>query len=151
MTPDATLNGGLTMPCVNCTMMRSTINSILILMFRCFRVMNELVDLKSKKQLTILLFILKVNFNKLEALLLWAPLDNQLTLGNVIICTQGSSRPSFARCLLLSQLKHLTLDRFCFTFFTNGYLPIDFSLSPSSPDFICCKPLLWLLKSTWFL
>jgi hypothetical protein len=36
--------------------------------------MNELVDLKSKKQPTILLFILQFNFNKLEALLSWAPI-----------------------------------------------------------------------------
>jgi hypothetical protein len=69
MTPNVTLNMGLTMPCVNYTMMGSTINSILIIMFHCFRVMNKLVDFKSKKQPTILVFILQFNFNKLEALL----------------------------------------------------------------------------------
>jgi hypothetical protein len=57
------------MPCANCIVMGFTINSILILMFHCFKVMNELDDLKSKKQPTILLFILQFNFNKLEALL----------------------------------------------------------------------------------
>jgi hypothetical protein len=51
--------------------------------------MNKLVTLESKKQPTILLFILQFNFNKLEASLSCArpqsPLENQFTLGNVVI------------------------------------------------------------------
>jgi hypothetical protein len=65
------LNKGLAMPCANCIVMGSATNLVLILSHSiACGVMNELVIIQSKKQLTILLFILQFNFNKFEVLLL---------------------------------------------------------------------------------
>jgi hypothetical protein len=59
------------MPCVNCIVMGFATNLVLIpSRFATYGVMNKLVAFKSKRQPTILLFILQFNFNKLEALLL---------------------------------------------------------------------------------
>jgi hypothetical protein len=56
-----------------------------------------------------------------------APLDNKLTLGNALIYPMWLG-VSFAKCLLLSQLKHLTLDRSRFAFLTGNSLFANFSL-----------------------
>jgi hypothetical protein len=65
------LNKGLTMPCVKCNVMGYATNLVLTPNhFIVFKVMNELVNLESKRKHINLLFILHFNFNKLEALLL---------------------------------------------------------------------------------
>ncbi len=101
-------------------------------------------------------FILQFNFNKFEASLLWAPLENQFTLGNATICIRSGLVQSFAKCPLLSQLKHLTLEMSYFEFFAGSSLPIDFSLLLWSPSFLwlhlcLLQLLLQLFKLVWFL
>jgi len=66
---------------------------------------------------------LTIKFNKLEALLSWAPILATKPPWRINLpwamqsFTQGGLGQSFAKCPLLSQLKHLTLDRSRFTFF----------------------------------
>ncbi len=82
------------MPCANCTMMGSTINLILILSYSitCGTI-NEFVVPKSNRQPPILSFILQFNFNKLEALLLWAPILVMKPLWKSIYLGQWSHLP----------------------------------------------------------
>jgi hypothetical protein len=75
LTPSITLSEGLTMPCANCTVMGFDTNSVLIPSHSiACKIMNEFGILEFKKQPTISSFILQFNFNKLEALLLCAPI-----------------------------------------------------------------------------
>jgi hypothetical protein len=58
-TPNIILNKGLVMPCGNCTMMGFVINLILTPNhYATYRIMNEFIAFKSKKQPKISLFIL---------------------------------------------------------------------------------------------
>jgi hypothetical protein len=72
-TPTITPSEGLAMPCVKCIVMESAIHLVLIPnRSDVYKIMYELVIIESNKQHTNSLFIIHINFNKLEALLSWA-------------------------------------------------------------------------------
>jgi hypothetical protein len=69
-TPTITLSEGLAMTCAKCTIMGYAINLVLIVNRPIiYKIMYELVIPKSNRIHTNSLFIIHLNFNKLEALL----------------------------------------------------------------------------------
>jgi hypothetical protein len=138
------------MPCANYIMMGSATNSILTPNHSAtYGIMNKFVTLKSKRQHTSSSFILQFNFNKIESITFMCPYFNHETPWRIDLpwamhsLTQSGLGRSFPKCPLLSQLKHLTLDRSYFTFLISDSLFVDFSLSFWNHDLPwphCCGP-----------
>jgi hypothetical protein len=61
--------------------------------------MNDFFIIESKKQHKNLLFILHLNFNKLETSLLLAPISAMKSPWKMQTWTQGGLGQSFAKCL----------------------------------------------------
>ncbi len=124
------------MPCANCTMMGFAINLVLTPNHSTtYKIMNEFIVPKSKRQHISSSFILQFNLSKLKVLLLCTFISAMMSPWKINLLwamhslTQGGLGQCFVKCPLLSQLKHLTLDKFRFTFFIGGFLLVEFSLS----------------------
>ncbi len=126
--------------------------------------MNEFFIIESKNQHKNLLFILHLNFNKLETSLLLAPISTMKSPWKISLpwemqrWTQGGLGQSFTKCLWSSQLKYLTFIKSCFAFFLM-LVPCSLGAFPCHHETLTyLNPLLFVLdlvpiiwSNIWFL